>query len=458
MCSLRKTSYQLFTALNRVAARELRFMKRNQWLTPIEIAAIQEERLESLIVYSYHHVPYFRKAFDRVGLIAHGSVRLDRFDQLPVLDKPGIRRDYHALTSDESRSLHAFENRTGGSTGEPLVVLQDRDGVRRSGSAVLRFFYDWHGIGVGDREVKVWGLEADLFYPSRFSFKSIVEWASGIRMLNAFRMTPETMHDYIRFLGEYHPLVLRGYSANLYELALFVEEHKLHIHPPRIVVSSAGTLYDHLREKISSVFGAPVFNHYGSREMHNMAMECPQSSGLHINAFTHMIEVVDDRGQACPPGVEGDLVVTSLVNRAMPLIRYRIGDRGALAGVPCRCGRGLPVLATLSGRRVDCLHTRDGSVIPGLFFVHLLGVHLKNHPVDKFQVIQESYNSVRFRLVLNQVENLPPETSDELREKTRLVMGERCKIEIDVVDEIKPLPSGKYQYIKCMLPESQGGA
>ena len=141
----------------------------------------------------------------------------------------------------------------------PWLCSRIGTAFRRSGSAVLRLFYDWHGIGVGDREVKVWGLERDLFYPARFSFRSIIEWASGIRMLNAFRMSPERMHDYVRFLGEYHPLVLRGYSANLYELALFVKENKLHVRPPRIVVSSAGTLYDHLRKKITQCIWRPSF-------------------------------------------------------------------------------------------------------------------------------------------------------------------------------------------------------
>jgi phenylacetate-CoA ligase len=453
LSSPRQALYQFALVFNRPAAHELALMRENQWHSQKQVEAIQREHLNRMLAYAYRHIPYYRRLFEETGLVRAGHVFLERFDSLPTLDKPMIRANFQALTSDEAGSLRAFENRTSGSTGEPLVVLQDRDGVRITGDAVLRLFYEWHRVEPGDREIKLWGSEQDLFYRSRITLGSVRHWMSGIKILNAFRMTPERMGEYVETINHYRPKILRGYSANLFELAQFAQEQRLAIHPPQIVISSAGTLYAPLRQKMESVYGCPTYNHYGSREMHNMAMECPARQGLHVSAFTHLIEVLDDQGRPCPPSVEGNLVVTSLTNLAMPLIRYRIGDRGSLSQEECRCGRGLPLLAKLSGRRVDCFWTREQHIVPGEYFIYLLAVHLHKNPILKYQVIQETYEDIRFRLVLRHGDSLDLDVQREIEDKTQLIMGRNCRMTFEYVEDIPPAASGKYFYTVCKLPD-----
>jgi phenylacetate-CoA ligase len=450
--ALRKTLYRAGLQMNTASRRALHAMRRDQWLPRQDVMAIQQERLEDLLVYANGHVPFYSALFARAGLVADGRLRMDRFTDLPPLDKPTIRRNPESLRSDEAPALHARENRTSGSTGEPIVVLQARDEVRVTGGAVIRLFYEWHDIRPGDREVKLWGSERDLFHAGGSSWETLRQWAAGVKTLNAFQMTPDRMRGYIGTINTYRPRLLRGYSSNLFELARFAEGEKLAVRPPAAVISSAGTLYPHLREKVEEVYGAPVYNHYGSREMHSMAMECPARAGLHVSAFTHLIEVLDETGRPCAPGVEGDLVITALLNRAMPLIRYRIGDRGSLSEAFCPCGRGLPLLARLSGRRVDCFWTRDGRMVPGEYFIYLLAVHLVENPIEKYQVIQEEFDRLRFRLVLRADSRLSAAARTEIEEKTQLVMGQSCGLSFEFPDDIPPARSGKYLYTICELP------
>ena len=449
---MRAVLYRLALTLNRPAANALVFMRKNQWRTASEVRGIQESRLEVLLAYAYHHVPYYHRLFEEKGLAEGGKLRLERFSSLPFLDKPLIRANFRDLVSDEAHAMHARENRTSGSTGEPLVVMQGRDAVRVTGGAVLRLFYEWHGLKPGDREVKLWGSERDLFHGGSWSMEGLRNWASGVKVQNAFRMTPERMRAYIQSLNTYHPKVLRGYSSNLYELARFAEEERITVRPPGLVISSAGTLYPFLRETMERVFGCHAFNHYGSRDMHNMAMECPAGNGLHISSFTHLLEVVDDAGRPCPDGVEGDFVVTSLPEFTMPLIRYHIGDRGTMAVGACPCGRGLPLIEKVSGRRVDCFWTREGNIVPGEYFLHLLAVHLKDNPISKFQVIQEDYDNLRFRLVLRPGGTLNDNIRKEIEEKTKLVLGPGCILNFEIVKDIPPESSGKFLYTRCSIP------
>lgn len=447
----RKTLCGAAIRFNRATERELATMRTGQWLSTARVQAAQTERLERLLSYAFKHVPYYTKLLGRFGVVSASGVKIERFRELPFLDKPTIRANFATITSDEAAALRARPNRTGGSTGEPLEVLQGRDEVRVTGGAVQRLFYEWHGVKPGDREVKLWGSTRDLFSKGGFSVDAFRERVFGITLLDAFQMTPARMAHYIEIINKIRPAVLRGYSSNLFELAEFAEQQGLPFDPPGRVFSSAGTLYPHLRAKMEKVFRCRVYNHYGSREVHAVAMECPAADGLHISAYTQYVEVLDDDGQPCPPGVDGNLIITNLLNLAMPLVRYRIGDRGSLAEGSCSCGRGLPRLARVSGRRVDCFWTNEGRMIPGEYFIYLLGVHVDENPFKKYQVVQRALDGVLYRLVLRPGLRLSETLRRTIEADTRLVMGDQCQVSFELLDDIPPAASGKYSFTICEL-------
>ena len=168
---------------------------------------------------------------------------------------------------------------------------------------------------------------------------------------------------------------------------------------------------------------------------------------------TLILEVLDPEGAPCPPGTEGDIAVTSLVNRAMPLLRYRIGDRGVAADGVCSCGRGLARLESVSGRGVDCLRRSDGTVIPGEYFIHFVGVVFNRPWIVKFQVVQTDLDRVVFKVVSKKVEPTTEER-EELAHIVRMAMGDDCRTEIELVDEIPTSESGKYRYTLSMLDQA----
>src|SRR5256714_9638865 len=125
--------------------------------------------------------------------------------------------------------------------------------------------------------------------------------------------------------------------------------------------------------------------------------ECDRHEGLHLTAENLLVEILDDEGRPTPEGEEGNVVITDLFNYGMPFIRYAIGDRAVAGWGACSCGRGLPLLRKVVGRRLDVLRTPDGRLIPGEFFPHLL----KDYPsVKRFQVVQDGPGHVRLCVVL----------------------------------------------------------
>jgi len=155
-------------------------------------------------------------------------------------------------------------------------------------------------------------------------------WMRNEVWLNSFRMTPDLMRSYVELINRYRPDHIIGYVESVMELARFIERNELAVHSPKTVATAAGSLEPHVRELIQGVFRAEVFDQYGSREVSGMATECERHEGMHVPLQSVLVEVLRRDGTPAEPGETGRIVVTSLVNYAMPLIRYEIGDLGCL--------------------------------------------------------------------------------------------------------------------------------
>jgi phenylacetate-CoA ligase len=265
--------------------------------------------------------------------------------------------------------------------------------------------------------------------------------------LNAFRMTPEQMRDHVATINRLRPSFVLGYVESVYDLARAAERDGLSIAAPRAVMTSAGPLEPPVREVIERAFAAPVFNRYGSREVGDVACDCPAHTGLHVIAPYHRVELLRPDGGPCGPGEVGEVVLTLLTNRTMPLIRYRIGDTAAWASGTCPCGRSWPRLATVAGRVSDMFVRPDGTRIHGEYFTHLF--YFLDW-VHKFQVVQMSPTHVVVRIVPREGEREPATTHvvalTDVVSKVRLVMGDACRVDVEFPDAIAPTASGKFRY------------
>jgi phenylacetate-CoA ligase len=201
-------------------------------------------------------------------------------------------------------------------------------------------------------------------------------------------------------------------------------------------------LREDARRLIQDVFDTHVYDFYGSRECGGLAGEC-RCGLMHILSFNQQVEVVNDADQEVASGEQGRVVVTTLHNRAMPLLRFEIGDLAVKGPSQCRCGSVLPTLQAVQGRISDNFVTRDGTVVHGEYFTHLF---YYRECVRQFQVIQESYDHIRTYVSLHPGMSLPQEDREEISAKIRLAMGADCTVEYAIVEEIPKSPQGKFLF------------
>lgn len=404
--------------------------------------------LVGLLAHCREAVPYYAKLMRETG---------DGFEddpqaylaRLPILTKEIVRAHFEQLKSRDLDQRKWFVNTSGGSTGVPARLIQDREFGDRSNS-LQQFYSTWAGAQLGDPIVYVWGSERDIQRDAlggdlgervkRLIANSLLRQT----YLNAFKMTPQKSREFIDILNTHPPRLIIAYVDTMYELARFAAREKITIRPQPAIITSAGTLTPYMRETIEGVFHCKVFDRYGSREVSDIAGECASHRGLHVFPWGCYVEVVDDAGKPVPAGTEGNILVTSLSNYAMPLVRYQIGDQGVLAPeTTCSCGRRGQILARISGRNDDIFMKSDGTQIEGGYF----GVLLYSRSwVLQCQVVQKSYTSILYKIKRAEQGCEPEELSDIIR-KTRMVMGDECQVDFEFVEDIPKSPSGKFRYI-----------
>jgi phenylacetate-CoA ligase len=194
------------------------------------------------------------------------------------------------------------------------------------------------------------------------------------------------------------------------------------------------------RRICEEVWDAPIIDTYSAQEVGVLAHQCPEHLHYHVQAETVMLEVVDDRGDPCGAGEVGHVLVTSLTNYAMPLLRYRLGDF-AEVGAACPCGRGLPVLTSILGRERNSV-----LVAPtGERFWPVFGAYgfPRIAPVIQHQFVQKSKERVEARLVTERP--LTPAEEAGLREHIQAQLPWRFEIDFAYFDEISRNAAGKFE-------------
>lgn len=451
MESIKPHLNKFFQLLNGSTGRHLHDLKRWQWMTLKDSEILQKKLLKNLLEYAYLNIPYYRKVLRDSGVVSGDrKIIVEALSKVPLLTKDLIKKHYHDLKAPERLCKNSYEKATGGSTGEPARFIQDHrygDWAR----ALTLLQYSWSGYEPGQKRVLLWGSERDLFIGEEKFKTKIIRWMRGEVWLNAFRMTAEHMSYFVEIINSYKPISILAYAESIYALAVFIEQGKRKIYSPKVIMTSAGPLYPHMRAVIERVFKTSVFDRYGTRECGNIACECDRHEGLHVSMPTHYVEILKEDGSACLPGEQGEVVVTMLSNYAMPLIRYRIGDIGIQKENGCSCGRGWTLLETIVGRTSGVLIREDGGIVSTVYFRHLLGVVFNLPWLKRFQVIQEGYDYIRILIVLRgdatQKEVMLSMELKEIEEKIKLVVGNECRVVFEFVDEISPEISGKYSYV-----------
>jgi phenylacetate-CoA ligase len=445
--SVYRHAYELVQAVTREKVFEVLLqMEASQWLDTEAIRAAQWRKLGALVRHAHAHVPFYRERFERAGLRPELIRDWPDLERLPILTKEDLRTHRDRLMARDRRyATTAYYS--SGSTGPSAVVLVDRHAAAYRHAAVFRT-YRWMGSNIGAGVLQFWGTQLDPLRRAKERLRDLVMHRATV---STHRLDDAHFRRAYRTLTRLKPSILYGFASALHEFARFLQSSGLPLDRAGVkgVLATGEPLLPHQRACLEQVFSCRAFVQYGAEEFGPIAYECPEGS-LHVVAENVHVEQ--------EPGSErdgrGGLLITSLNNHVMPLIRYRLGDVGILSADTCVCGRGLPILKEISGRSVDFIRTPDGKLLHGINFDYLPKHFLEE--IRQFQIVQTTADTLQVNVVRDA--GFRDDTLARFERQMRGIVGGELKIGFELWSEIPRSRSGKAQFVQTLLEPGSGPA
>jgi phenylacetate-CoA ligase len=242
----------------------------------------------------------------------------------------------------------------------------------------------------------------------------------------------------VEILESRSPHYLMTYPSNARALALYSRRFPVRLPDLRALHTYGEPLTPGIRAAVRETWGVPAQDVYSCEELGFIALQCPEHEHYHIQSESVLVEVLDEAGNPCRPGQIGSVVLTPLHNFAMPLIRYSIGDFAEVGG-PCPCGRGLPVLARILGRRRNQVVLPDGRRIwPD---VDALWAAIPG--VEQIQVVQQGPDRAEVRYARS--EPVGPFEEEAIGGRIQQALGHPFPLTWSRKEHVGRQPNGKYQ-------------
>lgn len=415
----------------------LRTLRKNQWINLKTFKETQERRLRSIIRFAYETVPFYHRKFDGAGIKPRDIKSVEDLQKVPLTTKSEIQKaSIKEVVANSVDINQCVRYTTSGSTGIPLALFFDKKSLDFDAALWIRTYLE-----SGYKFKHKMAIIAD---PHSSPPKNYWYQTFGVMRKKHISIYND-VEKQISVLEQYKPEVLQSYPSSLNILAHAIRKNGTKSIQPELVFSEAEILDRVTKGLVYSAFDVEVFDLYATREFGLMAWECNAHSGYHLNVDSTVTEFVRS-GVNVAPGESGEMVCTSLVNRSMPLIRYRVGDTGIPTDEKCSCGRMLPLMRALEGRVDDFLVTTDGRIVSSLILFPFPFEGVSG--IKQFRAIQEKKDKILIQLVV--ADDFPKDPDEVWKNSTaamRKVFGKDMQTEFQILEELPRDPSGKIRKV-----------
>lgn len=425
--------------------RYWKYLEKTQFFSISELLDIQFDRLRQLLDFVFHNNRFYRKRFEDAGFHPNHLKSQEDIRRIPLLTKEEIRQNTPDMISKGYHKGQLLQFKTGGSTGKALklYITEECSELR---NACTRRHDRWTGWKPGEPIGTMWGNP-----PECKNIKSKLKncLLFPTICLDTMSVNKVSVTEFAREWEKAKPTLLFGHAHSIYILAQYVKDLSIRSILPKGIISSSMMLLPHERKVIEDVFEVKVFDRYGCEEVSLIASECERHEGMHLNIEHLFIEFLKDDGQYAKSGEPGKVVVTDLMNRAMPFIRYKIEDAGVPISRKCSCGRGLPLMKKVAGRVADFLVKKDGSRVAGISLVERTLTAING--IEQMQIVQDSINEIKLNIVKNAKYNHNFE--NRLKNEFQNIFGKDIQILFNYVSKISQERSGKYRFSICNIAD-----
>lgn len=388
---------------------------------------IKRENLAKVLHHAVSTVPFY---FD----LLPENIQLEKF---PVIDKQKVRENFEAFRSLPYRDRHNHQVLTSGSTGKPFKILHDKN-KRNRNTADTIFFAKRAGYNLGARlyYLRLWDKQYN-----KNKIQSIVQ---NMVTYSVDDLGEENIAKLVKELENDRSCInILAYTSALDSICKYLEKNYNRPLKGKIcsIIAVAEALGHDVRHKVQKYFGAEVVSRYSNSENGILAQQRPKvaTAWFEINWASYFVEILDlNKDEPVPPGEAGRIVITDLYNYSMPLVRYDTGDVGIMEEDPVT---GNLAFTKIEGRKMDMFTNTKGEYVSSHIIHHIL----QFRGIQQFQFVQE--DSDQYTIKMKVSKKLDVEDEEALRRQYLEYFGQDANINIQYVDDIPLLPSGKRKLV-----------
>lgn len=369
------------------------------------------------------------------------------WEELPILTKQDLQQSLENRLSKGFSPKNVFVNKTSGSSGTPFIFAKDKYAHAFTWAHIMHLYKQYNIIPNQSFEARFYGIPYNFVGKSKEKLKDAM---AGRYRFDVFNLNDEVLSKYVQLFQQKKFDYINGYTSSILQLAKYLKRQNLVLRDLcpslKLCIVTSEMLFDEDKIIMQESFGVPVVNEYGASELDVIAFQSPEDV-WEINDKTLYVEVVDDSGEVVPFGEEGNIVITSLYNKAHPFIRYQIGDRGSIDLHPTT---GRPVLKKLIGRTNDFAVLPSGKKVPGLTFYYMTKSVIENNgKVKEIKVIQHKVDDFEVEYASSEV--LSSEEKNKIFQAMETYLEKGLNIRFTNVSELKREKSGKLKQFTSKL-------
>lgn len=425
--------------------RYLSELSDSQWWPLERLEDLQQRRLRDLIQHAASRVPYYRSLFAEYGISPNRIQSMADLKLLPLLSKDNVRRNAGSLIADGYDRAAIRAESTSGTTGTPLTVYMDERTFLHT-KAVQLLHRSWGGYS-HERWIGILGGYKVVPLDQRTPPYWIRNYFDRQVHLSTYHLRPDRVSLYFNELASAHVQYLRGYPSAVGLLARFASGMGRTL-PLKGVFLNSEPILPWQRRAIGEVFGCPIYDYYGQIERVVIGAGCGATASLHVSMETGIVEfVASDSAQG-----RSVVVGTSLMNYAMPLIRYEINDIASSVDHTCPCGRSHRLMTPVETRAGDFLVTPEGS------FLAPTGIAMSFNTargVATSQIVQDDAKHLTIKIV--PTSEFTSDDAANLILALRKLVGYTIKIDVETVGEISRTANGKFKFVVSDVARSELG-
>ena len=374
----------------------------------------------------------------------------NNWTNMPIITKADFQHNLKSIISDEYNLNDLYIASTSGSSGHPFFFVKDKY-THAFTWALIKQRYAWHDLSFNSKQARFYGISLE---KRKQYYKEIVKDKVMNRVrFPVFNLSDKVLENFMQRFNKYQFEYIYGYTNSLLSFARFLLQNNIcltNICPTlKFCITTSEVCTDEDRKILKTAFGVPVINEYGASEVGIIAFENPSGEWI-ISDENLYLEIVDDEGRTISDGTFGNILITDLYNKAFPIIRYKIGDLGAIKTDMDTSRDVRKKLLCLNGRQNDTIILPSGKKSPGLSFYYISRSILESTGIIReFIIHQTALDEFIFDIVSERPLNI--NEVNEIQKKLDLYLEPGLNLKINRVPMIKRPASGKIKHFYSEL-------